>query len=199
LSVKPVAYSEAVARRFMDKVAKDETTGCWNWTGFRDPKGYGRFQYGTTDTRVAHQVAYGLFVGHMEDELQLDHLCRNTSCVNPEHLEPVTLQENMRRRKGLKTHCPQGHEYTPENSYYDPQGTRFCRICKAASRRAFKERLKAERAARGPKKPGKPFATHCKNGHPLDEANLYVSPSGRRACRPCKTNRQRGYNAAKKA
>lgn len=202
--MKPVAYSEATAARFMRHVAKDEATGCWNWTGYCDPKGYGRFQLGTTDARMAHQVSYGLFVGHMEDGLELDHLCRNTSCVNPEHLEPVTQEVNNERRIGWRrgaplTHCPQGHEYTPENSYYDPKGTRFCRTCKAASRRAHKEKQKAERAARGHKKRGKPLATHCQNGHPLDEVNLYVSPGGIRACKTCKAARAKAAYAARKA
>lgn len=196
--MKPVEYSDRIAARFMNKVAKDAETGCWNWLGFKDPKGYGRFQYGAKDARVAHQIAYGLWVGHMADGLQLDHLCRNTSCVNPEHLEAVTGAENMRRATGLRTHCPQGHQYTPENTYVTPQGHSVCRTCKKRSQRVVKEREKAERAARGHRKGGNPISTHCQNGHPLDDVHLYVSPTGMRACKTCKAARARAAAAAKR-
>lgn len=184
--MKPVVPSPRLIERFMRKVSKDVDTGCWNWTGFKDRKGYGRFQYAATDARVAHQIGYGLFVGHIADGLQLDHLCRNTSCVNPEHLEPVTAAENMRRRAGLKTHCPQGHPYDEENTYLPPSGSPVCRICRRRTQRVVKEREKAERAARGPK-PRK-VRTHCQRGHELS-VHLYVSPKGTRACGACKADR----------
>ncbi|MDN4173927.1 HNH endonuclease signature motif containing protein [Nocardioides sp. SOB77] len=70
---------------------------CWLWTGARVPKGYGtaRVQGRTVG---AHQWAYSIFVGPVPSGLELDHLCRNTACVRPSHLEAVTTGENVRRR-----------------------------------------------------------------------------------------------------
>lgn len=71
------------------------TSGCWQWTASTDGK------YGVTrsDGRLqkAHRVSYELFVGQVPVGLDLDHLCRNTLCINPKHLEPVTRSENLRR------------------------------------------------------------------------------------------------------
>ena len=102
---------------------------CWLWLGYcRD----GRYPWMYYEGRsmAAYRVAYILFVGPIPAGLHLDHLCRVASCVNPAHLEPVTQQENNRRAGAAITHCPQGHEYTTENTGYARNGTtRFCRIC----------------------------------------------------------------------
>ena len=71
---------------------------CWEWTGSRNPKGYGSVTNGRGGSMLAHRKAYQETVGEIPDGMQLDHLCKNTSCVNPAHLEPVTNAENMRRR-----------------------------------------------------------------------------------------------------
>lgn len=78
------------------RVNKDTVAGCWLWTGCCWPSGYGRI---TRNGRrhVAHRYIYEMLVAKVPDGLELDHLCRNRGCVNPEHLEPVTHQENMRR------------------------------------------------------------------------------------------------------
>lgn len=86
-----------VAERFLAKVAVDADSGCWLWTGsINNHTGYGRFHFQGTG-RDAHPIAYRLFVGEVPDGLELDHLCRVRHCVNPEHLDPVTHAENMRR------------------------------------------------------------------------------------------------------
>lgn len=69
---------------------------CWRWRGSIQANGYGRFR-ANGKTTYAHRAAYALFVGPIPDGLGLDHLCRNRWCVNPEHLEPVTQRENIRR------------------------------------------------------------------------------------------------------
>jgi hypothetical protein len=111
---------------------------CWVWTGAVDRKGYAIW-WADGVKCVASRWAYGHFVGPViPAELQADHLCFNTSCVNFEtHLEPVTPQENNRRSTSpsaanvQKTHCTQGHEYDEANTYVIRTGGRRCRRCNA--------------------------------------------------------------------
>jgi len=71
--------------------------GCWNWIGFLDRNGYGICGRGVNNEKYAHRAVYRYFRGTIPKGMTLDHLCRNRSCVNPDHLEPVTLKENVRR------------------------------------------------------------------------------------------------------
>ena len=128
--------------RFMSKI-RFEASGCWTWTGGLFANGYGAFSL-RNESRRAHRVLYVWTNGELADGLQLDHTCRNKACVNPAHLEPVTHHVNQ-IRKGLKTHCIRGHEFTPENSRVvtfrgRPNG-RACRECMAILRRESYRRL----------------------------------------------------------
>lgn len=76
----------------------DATGPCWTWTGPVSKKGYG-IAWDGRSVRHAHRIIYELLVGDIGDDLQLDHLCRSPACCNPDHLEPVTLAENIRRGK----------------------------------------------------------------------------------------------------
>ena len=131
--------TEEQVNRFWQKVEKGETDyQCWTWTAAKRD-GYGRVGI---NNRVyqAHRISYGLVVGPIPDGLHLDHLCRNPSCVNPLHLEPVTQRINTLRgvaptaHNARKTHCKHGHEFTEENTYLSPMG-RHCKTCRLATKR----------------------------------------------------------------
>ena len=129
--------------RFLMRVAlPDEAGGCWQWTGTRRPKGYGRFWEGRRHVE-AHRFSYEVLVGPIPEGLQLDHLCKNPGCVRPDHLEPVTLQENLKRgnshlssaiKASRITHCPHGHIYDEGNTFFY-KGHRYCRTCHRESER----------------------------------------------------------------
>jgi hypothetical protein len=123
---------------------------CWVWTGFRDRFGYGDFNESGRHKR-AHRYAYLLVVGDIPDGLTLDHLCRVTSCVNPEHLEPVTAKVNTLRGNSItaiqanKTHCKRGHPFSGDNLYVigGKRPGRACRTCARIHRRASDARKRA--------------------------------------------------------
>lgn len=92
---------EEYLARFCRKV--NRTKGCWNWTGGKNPRtGYGRFWVTQEQDRLAHRLAYEWAGNKIPDGLTIDHLCSNKTCVNPDHLEPVTRGENTARSNKLK-------------------------------------------------------------------------------------------------
>ena len=154
---------KTLEERFWAKVDKRGPDDCWNWTAsVVDNRGggrYGKFKVAGKTIRAA-RLAYELEVGPIPDGLTIDHLCRNTLCVNPAHLEPVTQAENNYRGNGFsgrnrrKTHCKHGHEFTEENTYYEKTGRgHLSRKCKACMRRRTQERLEAFRRAPKQSKP----------------------------------------------
>lgn len=141
---------------FWSKVKKTAT--CWIWTASKDKVGYG--QIGTREpfSKVKcfrpHRVAYELIKGRIPKGLQLDHLCRNTSCVNPNHLEAVTARVNILRGNGIaaknavKTHCNRGHPLSGANlriSINKKNGNKI-RICKECQRISLRKTRKIKRS-----------------------------------------------------
>jgi hypothetical protein len=130
---------KTVMERFMSKVNK-LPSGCWLWHGPVNRCGYGKFTVQRV-TMAAHRFAYHNLVGPIPPELTIDHLCRNRDCVNPKHLEPVSMRENLLRGDTLqaanarKTHCVNGHEFTKQNTRLE-SGWRQCRECKRIRKEA---------------------------------------------------------------
>ena len=142
--------------RFEEKYSINPDTGCWIWTGFIHPNGYGRFWF-QGRPQQAHQVAYLLLKGPMPNGLELDHACHNGTncsggpscphrrCVNPQHLEAVSHLVNMQNGNGnwrttRITQCPEGHTYAGDNLYVQPNRQRVCRTCKRKRQRNWIKR-----------------------------------------------------------
>lgn len=134
-----MAKRQPVEPRFLAKVDKTDT--CWLWTAWIERTGYGRFWLDGWN-QIAHRVAYELYVGPIPEGLEIDHLCRVRRCVNPDHLEPVTTRENVRRMiphrtsyQSLRDACPNGHPYDEDNTIVTATG-RQCLMCKRDANRA---------------------------------------------------------------
>jgi len=137
--------------RFFRHVCPEPNTGCWLWMGSggqRTASGllpYGSFWFRKRQYR-AHRAAYEMFNGPIPPGMTIDHLCRVSMCVNPRHLEAVTLKENILRgdsacaRHARTTHCTNGHELTGWNLIVRPEGGRQCRECGYAYRRSERGR-----------------------------------------------------------
>lgn len=192
------------------KVRVDES-GCWLWTAGHHELGYGMLSVrvvrdgrAVRTTRMAHRISYTTAKGPIPEGLQIDHLCRVPACVNPAHLEAVTIRENLMRGVGVaaknaaKTHCHRGHEFTPENTRTTFQGgapKRVCRECGNARDRAFRAQKRADAPVRE-----KVAQTHCHKGHEFSEENTYISVqsgSRRRHCRACRSDADRRRRAEK--
>jgi hypothetical protein len=139
---------------FWAKVQKTE--GCWLWTAARNNGGYGCFADSLGTRWGAHRWAYEHSVGPIPEGLELDHLCRTPACVRPDHLEPVSHSENVRRStspmaaEAQRTHCPQGHPYDTANTYVF-RGMRYCKVCRKTH--AQKWRAKQPRRPAAPRRP----------------------------------------------
>lgn len=140
--------------RIEARVEMEPFSGCWIWTGSyriapqekRKTLPERRYPYlyiGRKQYVAAHRASYELFVGPIPDGLTIDHLCRTTLCVNPLHLEPVTMRENVLRgtsfaaQNAKKTHCLRGHPYDKVRS---GDGARYCSVCALDDSRKYESR-----------------------------------------------------------
>lgn len=187
--------------RFWNKVDKNGPGGCWLWTASLDGRGYGQFALDRIEGKKrnvrAHRFSYEQIVGPVPQGFELDHLCRVRHCVRPDHLDAVPHIVNVHRGAGTgaalwdgsppagalanaaKTHCPQGHPYSIENTYLSNGGRfRKCRTCV----------LDRMRVVKAPK-------THCRNGHTWTDENRQRRPNGYTACRLCANEAARRHRA----
>jgi len=186
-----------VVTRFDERYIPEPMSGCWLWLGSVNGKGYGRL-YSNGKLVLAHRFSYELHVGPIPTGLVMDHLCRNSYCVNPAHLEPVTQRENVLRgeslvaKKARQTHCKAGHEFTKGNLSTFEKSGRACLKCKRARDKRLRMAQGKSLGVANSKK------THCMNGHELSGENLHVLPSGSRRCRTCARQKALAYYHARK-
>lgn len=124
---------------FWSHVAVGDPDDCWLWLRSSGSHGYGQTWDGTT-VRLAHRIAWELTHGPIPNDLTIDHVCRVRTCCNPAHLRLLSNLANASDNgQARRTHCPQGHEYTKENTYVrtNRKGpSRSCRICMTARNKA---------------------------------------------------------------
>jgi len=182
--------------RFNEKWVPVTESGCWLWTGAVSGGKASGVQYGYISVggrsgsgQRAHRVSYQLHNGDIPEGLFVRHKCDNPLCVNPDHLELGTHQDNMQdmaeRGRRKRTHCRRGHELNEENAYTNSRGHKYCKVCKRDSQR------EKHRAERGDKfgKPEYRVRTHCPHGHEFTEENTYTRPDGYKECRTCRVER----------
>lgn len=177
--------------RFEQSYTPDPNTGCWLWTKFIHKSGYAAFSVKSRSIS-AHKFSYLYFKGQIPKGWQVDHKCKCKTCVNPEHLEAVSPQENVIRStliQAIKTKaqnrkfCAKGlHEWIPSN-IREKKGKKNCYPClKAGWKRYQKEgRLTPK--------------NHCRNGHEYTKESVYISPiNGEKCCKLCRKARWKRFS-----
>lgn len=187
--------------RFFQKV--DMSRDCWIWKAGTDKDGYGKI-YVDGKTIRSHRVSWEIHNGPIPKNMCVLHKCDNPPCVNPEHLFLGTSTDNNRDREVKnrgryrnKTHCPQGHKYTEENTFINPQGHRKCKICvRARGRKQYYARKvrQSELSINCHIK-----QTHCPHGHELTTENTHFRIEGGFRCRICMRDYDRRRYQARKA
>jgi hypothetical protein len=150
-------FAMTIEERFAKYAMPIPFAGCWVWLGYVDKAGYARINIrhkGKRKAALAHKVAYEYFVCEVPAGLELDHKCRVRCCVNPEHLEPVTRLENVRRglvpfvsknRFAGVTQCQRGHPFSGENLGRSKNGRRYCKFCRQVAQKRSEEKKREQR------------------------------------------------------
>jgi hypothetical protein len=152
--LSPNPNRRALADRFWAKVSGGDVTTCWTWTGATQTGGYGSFGVGGGKQVLAHRFSYEFMRTEIPSGLQIDHLCRVRTCVNPWHMEPVTGRVNILRSTNFAAvnasleACRRGHLFTEENTRIQRQGNRrHCRACARERNRLWRAQQKAKAVA----------------------------------------------------
>jgi len=149
--------------RFLRRVYVAEN-GCWQMRGSHDKDGYAQF-HRRSNLKKAHRISYEWYKGPILNKLTIDHLCKNKGCVNPDHLEAVTVEENGRR------HNAEGYKNWYKN-------------LNEKEKKAFLEKSSRKATIIAAEKKKK--ATHCRRGHEWKPETTYIVPSnGHRRCNVC--------------
>lgn len=132
----------------LSRVVRNETIGCWLWTGYINNDGYGVVGFNGKNRRV-HKLVYVTLCEDVAVGYDLHHKCTNRHCCNPDHLEPLPKREHSKLSPGIqliaarhkaKTTCPHGHLWTPENTGKDARGRRRCRACHVIEVTRYRQR-----------------------------------------------------------
>ncbi|MBP27876.1 MAG: endonuclease [Methylobacterium sp.] len=145
------ASPELLQQRIDALSMPEPNSGCILWFGTGSRSGYGLISLPKPHGRqvFAHRLAYELAVGEIQAGLVIDHLCRTPRCINPAHMEPVTLGVNTLRGVGItaaqarQTHCKRGHPLSGSNLYRMPDNGRVCITCRRATASRFRARKRA--------------------------------------------------------
>jgi hypothetical protein len=149
--------TDLIKNKILTSVMCEIDTRCWVWQKTVSAGGYGVFSDVNNKKKRAHRISYEIFVGPIKEKMQIDHVCKNRACVNPDHLEQITHAKNGSREKArhhnsLKTHCVRGHEYNEENTRYtmrkkghDGWALRSCRLCSKITSKQYRDGLSSKR------------------------------------------------------
>ena len=194
------------AERLWEKVDKQGPEDCWLWlASFQGP--YPSFSVNRKSV-LAHRFSWELHNGPIKPGYTIDHLCRNPACVNPVHLDEVTMGENTRRQPRYQSDtCQKGHKWTAENTYVDPNSLRHCRECTRAGERkrrqtepykaVLREQQRRRRRREGmQEREYNPDFYPC--GHDRTESNTKRRPNGSTICRECDIARARNWYSRNK-
>lgn len=145
---------KSINDRLRDGMKIDSKTGCWNWQRAKNRKGYAQIRYMGV-LWIGHRLVWEMFRGPIEPGHTIDHLCRNHSCINPDHLEPCTMKVNTLRGFGpsaecaRKTHCHKGHPFSGDNLLIWRGGKeRGCRTCHREQNKAWAANMTKEQRDR---------------------------------------------------
>lgn len=140
-----------LVRRVAARVVVTDS-GCWECSYAKDTSGYPQVSY-LSRMELAHRVMFVAAKGVIPTALQIDHLCRNRACCNPDHLEAVASRENTMRgntiiaRNAAATHCPHGHRYGPDNAFPSDLKRGKQRRCRSCHLLKSRERNRRQRSA----------------------------------------------------